>query len=267
MASSSKPIPPRALGHAPADKRIDILKQVARCGSISEAARVSGVSYKAAWQAIHTLSGLAGTPVVQSSVGGPGGGGARVTPAGRRLLKAASWMDEARHQVLARVNALPGSAADAPEHPLNAPRTSMRNLLRCQVQALHSAHAQDPLVRVQLRLSGGGALYSLITRESAELLGLSPGLPVLALCKATAVRVQPAPSAEASPASIAHALDQPNQLAGRIERIARGALQDEATLLIDGMPLSGFAARPNHLRAGSRAVALIDDSAVVIALG
>lgn len=264
MATSPKPIPSRALGHAPADKRIDILKQVARCGSISEAARVSGVSYKAAWQAIHTLSGLAGTPVVQSSVGGPGGGGARITPAGRRLLKAASWMDEARHQVLARVNALPGSAADAPEPPLNAPRTSMRNLLRCHVQALHSADAQDPLVRVQLRLPGGGALHSLITRESAELLGLSPGLPVLALCKATAVRVQPAPPASAPPANDT---SQPNQLAGRIERMARGALQDEATLLIDGMPLSGFAARPNRLRAGSRAVALVDGSAVVIALG
>ena len=33
------------------DKRIDILRRIKETGSISEAARASGVSYKAAWQA------------------------------------------------------------------------------------------------------------------------------------------------------------------------------------------------------------------------
>lgn len=43
-----------------ADKRIDILRRIGDVGSISEAARRAGVSYKAAWQAIETLNNLAG---------------------------------------------------------------------------------------------------------------------------------------------------------------------------------------------------------------
>ena len=65
-----------ALGHALADKRIDILRQIGTYGSISQAARAVGVSYKAAWQAVDTLTNLAGTPLVARAVGGAGGGGA-----------------------------------------------------------------------------------------------------------------------------------------------------------------------------------------------
>ncbi|WP_395057766.1 winged helix-turn-helix domain-containing protein [Polaromonas sp.] len=68
-----------ALSHEPADKRIDILRLIGESGSISQAARDAGVSYKAAWQAIDTLSNLAGGMLVQRAVGGAGGGGA-LTP-------------------------------------------------------------------------------------------------------------------------------------------------------------------------------------------
>ncbi|HEY1229784.1 MAG TPA: LysR family transcriptional regulator, partial [Ramlibacter sp.] len=54
-----------ALGHAATDKRLDLLRRVGECGSISQAARDAAVSYKAAWQAIDMLSNLAGVPVVE----------------------------------------------------------------------------------------------------------------------------------------------------------------------------------------------------------
>ena len=60
------------LGQHSTDKRIDILRRIGAGGSISEAARQAGVSYKAAWQAIETLSNLAGTPLVMKAVGGSG---------------------------------------------------------------------------------------------------------------------------------------------------------------------------------------------------
>ena len=78
----------QALGYDMADRRIAILRGIAQSGSISQAARDVGVSYKAAWQAIDTLTNLAGVPLVERSVGGAGGGGARLTPAGERLLAA-----------------------------------------------------------------------------------------------------------------------------------------------------------------------------------
>ena len=89
-----------ALGHAAADKRLEILRRVAAVGSISQAARDAGVSYKAAWQALDTLSNLAGAPLVERAVGGAGGGGARLTPAGIDVLHAAEATARVREAVL-----------------------------------------------------------------------------------------------------------------------------------------------------------------------
>jgi len=50
------------------DRRIDILRRIADVGSISEAARSAGMSYKSAWQAVETLTNLAGTPIVVVTV-------------------------------------------------------------------------------------------------------------------------------------------------------------------------------------------------------
>jgi molybdate transport system regulatory protein len=63
---------PRRCGYDMADRRIAILRGIAQSGSISQAARDVGVSYKAAWQAIDTLTNLAGVPLVERSVGGAG---------------------------------------------------------------------------------------------------------------------------------------------------------------------------------------------------
>ena len=88
-----------ALGHGMADKRIDILRAIARTGSISQAARDVAVSYKAAWQAVDTLTNLAGVPLVERAVGGVGGGGALLTQQGQHLLALADALEQARQQV------------------------------------------------------------------------------------------------------------------------------------------------------------------------
>src|SRR6187551_2944109 len=100
-ASAALPIA-SALSHEPADKRIDILRLVGESGSISQAARDAGVSYKAAWQAIDTLTNLAGVPLVERAVGGAGGGGALLTTHGGHLLELADALDAARREVHAR---------------------------------------------------------------------------------------------------------------------------------------------------------------------
>ena len=100
-----------------------------------------------------------------------------------------------------------------------------------------------------------------ITQESAELLGLAQGMPVVALCKATAVRVAPAAGAAALGASPG------NQLQGPVMAIAPGASGDEVTLgLGGGVQLVGFAAPGCGLRTGQPAWAVVDETAVVIAL-
>ena len=57
-----------ALGHAVSDKRLEVLRRVGETGSISQAARDAGISYKAAWQAIDTLTNLSEAPLVDRTV-------------------------------------------------------------------------------------------------------------------------------------------------------------------------------------------------------
>jgi len=237
-----------ALGHATADKRVEILRRVAAVGSISQAARDAGVSYKAAWQALDTLSNLAGAPLLDRAVGGTGGGGARLTPAGEQVLRAAGELARARSAVLGRLQ------APAPALGAIALRTSMRNQLPAAVAALKP---KAGAVEVGLLLAGGGALVARITRESAQLLGLKKGLPVLALCKATAVAVQGGQLAD----GVA------NQLAGIVTRAPRAGGGEVALSLAGGLQLVGFAEPESGLRKGAQAVARVEPAAVVVALG
>jgi molybdate transport system regulatory protein len=244
-----------ALSHDPADKRIEILRLVGDSGSISQAAREAGVSYKAAWQAVDTLTNLAGVMLVERAVGGSGGGGATLTESGKKLLSAARLLDQARSRVFAALGAskdfLPGLSG-------MAVRTSMRNQLPCTVSKIE---VRGQIVRVHLALPGGQRLVSRITKASAELLALKNGQHVLALCKATAVRVTADPEAANDKTA------RPQVLAGQAVRINRDAAGDEISLQLDtGLQLVGFAEAGSGLKARARVNALVEESAVVIAL-
>ena len=265
-----------ALGQSSADKRIEILRLIGQSGSISQAAREAGVSYKGAWQAIDTLTNLAGVALVERAVGGAGGGGASLSEAGLQLLAAAGHLEQARNQVLARLQPGAGSVAGAGAlpalHQLSV-RTSMRNLLPCQVLSLKLtgqivqvtlAFAQSTSAGAPATAVPGMLLVSRITRESAELLALQPGLAVLALCKATAVGVMRG-ERKGAPASGKRATA--NLLSGRATRVSRGETGDEVSLTLDGgLQLVGFAPAASGIRVGNRVQAGVDEAAVVVAL-
>ncbi|MBW8723200.1 MAG: TOBE domain-containing protein, partial [Polaromonas sp.] len=220
-------------------------------------ARQAKVSYKAAWQAIDTLTNLAGVALVERAVGGSGGGGATLTPAGQKLLAVAGLLNETRSQVLAAFKSnellLPRAL---PALSNMSVRTSMRNQLPCQVDKLE---VRGQMARVHLELAGGASLVSRITKASAELLGLQKGQTVLALCKATAVAVTAQSPAATAPGAQA--------LNGQAVRVSRGATGDEVSLQLEGgLQLVGFAAAGSGLKVKSLVQALIDESAVVIAL-
>ena len=66
--------------------KIALLEAIDREGSISAAGRALGMSYKRAWDLVDELKRLLGAPVVDASPGGPRGGGAVLTEAGRHLV-------------------------------------------------------------------------------------------------------------------------------------------------------------------------------------
>jgi molybdate transport system regulatory protein len=247
-----------ALGHSISDKRLAVLRWVEQCGSISQAAREVGISYKAAWQAIDTLTSLSGAALVERTVGGTGGGGAQITAEGLRLLALADELASARQRVLAQ---FADGAALAGGLGL---RTSMRNQLPCTVTQMHSVDEAGPLVSAGLRTPGGQMLQATLTRESADLLGLRVGLEVLTLCKATAVHVCARESVDAA-SEWAHGRCA---LRGMVARISAGTERDEVSLALPGGGhWVGFAERPWRAVVGEEAVAWVASSALVIGLG
>jgi molybdate transport system regulatory protein len=68
--------------------KAELLEGIADTGSIAAAGRRMGMSYKRAWLLVEELNALFSGPLVDAAKGGAGGGGATLTPLGRRLLGA-----------------------------------------------------------------------------------------------------------------------------------------------------------------------------------
>ncbi len=67
--------------------RVTLLERIRICGSISEAARSMGMSYRHAWELVESMNRIAARPLVTTAVGGRGGGGAVVTSDGEEAIR------------------------------------------------------------------------------------------------------------------------------------------------------------------------------------
>jgi molybdate transport system regulatory protein len=67
--------------------RADLLEGIARTGSIAEAAKAMGMSYRRAWSLVQALNEGFGQPLIETTRGGVGQGGASLTPAGAEVLR------------------------------------------------------------------------------------------------------------------------------------------------------------------------------------
>ena len=74
--------------------KAELLEHISATGSISEAARLMGMSYNRAWLHVKTMNESFQEPVVNSSRGGTAGGGAELTETGKRALALYKQMEE-----------------------------------------------------------------------------------------------------------------------------------------------------------------------------
>ena len=66
--------------------KVRLLEMVAETGSISAAARRMEMSYRRAWLLIDELNEIFHIAVVETAAGGSGGGGAKITPHGKKVI-------------------------------------------------------------------------------------------------------------------------------------------------------------------------------------
>jgi molybdate transport system regulatory protein len=66
--------------------RVELLGLIDRLHSIAAAAKQMRMSYRRAWSLVRDINEAAGEPLVEVTTGGPGGGGANLTPRGRQAV-------------------------------------------------------------------------------------------------------------------------------------------------------------------------------------
>lgn len=163
-------------------RRIRLLEQIRAHGSISQGAKVAGISYKSAWDAIKDMNTLAEHPVLSSETGGKGGGGAVLTPYGERLLKIYSLLTQIERMA---VDALQDETTSLDSLLSVVARFSLQTSARNQFFAkVNALDFNDLNGKVCLTLHDDTYLYADITAASYARLGLKTEKEVLALIKA-----------------------------------------------------------------------------------
>lgn len=260
------------------ERRIVLLEQIGERGSITQAAKAAGISYKAAWDAIDAMNNLAPAPLVATATGGRGGGGTRLTDEGRRLIQAYRRIAGDYQRFLEGVNA----ALDDPDAGVTllqrlALRTSARNQFIGEVV---SVTARPVDAEVEIAIQGGVRLRAGITNESVDCLGLRPGRQVWALVKSVAVRIEPEASRPDSQgagargggsqsADAENAAPGLNRLCGEVQRITRSDGPAEVVIALEaGITVRGLIEaerlEPLGIIEQSRACALFEPASVII---
>lgn len=241
-------------------RRISLLKQIKQTGSISQGAKLAGISYKSAWDAINEMNQLADHTLVERATGGKGGGGTLVTHYGERLIQLYDLLAKIQQKAfdVLQDDALPLDSLLASISRFSL-QTSARNQLFGTVIKRHYQQVQQ---QIEVLLTDGKTrIKAAVTRQSAERLVLSEGKEVLILIKAPWIELTTQP--ETLP-------DSDNQLAGTISTIEQGQAQSEVLIqLADGQTLC--ATVPNRdiqqqsLEQGSEVTAFFNADCVIIA--
>lgn len=252
-----------ASGNFLGDTRIRLLEAIERSGSISQAAKLVPLSYKAAWDAVDAMNNLAEQPLVERAVGGRHGGGTLLTDYGRRVVAAYRAMETEYQQMLDRVSAGLADPETSDAHSLHrlvrsvSVTSSARNQFMGPVMSLRAGEVS---YEVGIRVDQRNEIVAQISRESAEQLRLAIGRELHAWVNASAVILFTDENVR---------LSARNQLWGEVQRIHEGPVAVDVVLALPaGRTVSAIITREGlaelALREGSRACAAFKASSVTL---
>lgn len=248
----------RGAGTSLTPQRARLLQALEAHGSISAAARAVGMSYKGAWDAIAALNRFVGEPLVNAETGGSGGGGARLTAMGRRVLAFHQALTALQQRLLAGADDA-GDLDQLLDRLGNLMlRTSARNQFEGTIHALQRGAVNSEVI---LDLDGGDRLTAIITNASVDTLGLRTGGSAIALVKSSFV-VLAAPGVRTSAR---------NALAGTVLSCREGAVNAEVELQLAGgrklvATVTNESVKELGIREGVQMLALVKSSHVILAV-
>ena len=239
---------------------LELLEHIDATGSISSAATVMGMSYKAAWEAVEQINNLSEQPLVERKAGGQKGGGTTLTPYGRRVVGAYRRLEQEREQIL---KSLGSSIDDFDEYYQLIRRydmkTSARNQFLGKVKKVKLGAINAEVV---VGIGGGDTLVAVITNESVEHLKLEIGSEVYALVKAPWVILTTSKDCKTSAR---------NELRGTVVRCLPGEVNTEVILELPGGKVvsaivTSESVKNLGIKVGAKACALIKASHIILAI-
>jgi len=167
------------------EKRIRLLEAIGEFGSITNAAKHVGLSYKAAWEAVDTMNNLSHSPLVIKITGGSGGGGTTLTFLGEEIVKNYAVLKHEYERFLQTLSSMSSFNMENIKHIQRiAMQISARNQLMGKIGEIKQAKVN---AEVHIVLKSGVILVSTITNTAVEELSLQIGDEVVGIIKASSV--------------------------------------------------------------------------------
>ena len=160
-------------------RMIELLRAIEQSGSINQATKQVGLSYKGAWQMIERANNLAPKVLITTTTGGSKGGGTRLTAAGLSLLKLFTRLELQHRQFLQELNQ---DLADDPDMLMLLKRlvikTSATNQLFGIITSIQTGAVN---AEVSVELKGGEQIVASLAVTELKRLKLSIGNDVVLL--------------------------------------------------------------------------------------
>ena len=239
--------------------RIALLVKIDELGSITQAAKAVGISYKTAWEMVNQINNLAAAPLVDRATGGKGGGGTTLTTAGREVLEQFRVVQEEHRKFLKNLDQRLGDTASLYQFLRRiSMKVSARNVFNGTVASIIKGAVS---AEVSLALKGDTVITAVVTNGAIDNLGLKEGMSAYGIIKASSVVIG-TDLAEAK-------LSTRNLLTGTIVKLVEGPVSCEVDLELPGgntisAVITDGSAKRLGLKVGGSATALFKASSVIL---
>lgn len=248
-------------GNSFASAQISLLEAIGNCGSISQAARQVGISYKTAWDRVNAMNNMSNGPLVTRTTGGSHGGGTELTELGRKVVDGFQAIQE-EHQVFIRQLGDKLHSLDDLANFIRGEsmKTSARNQFLGRVTQISPGAVNSEVV---LDIGSSRNIVAIITNDSLENLQLKPGSTASALVKASWILLSKDTNLKTSAR---------NHLTGKVSQISKGAVNSDICLdLGDSKSLSAIITNVSldemQIAEGDLVSALFKASSVILMAG
>jgi molybdate transport system regulatory protein len=204
------------------NRMIELLKAIDQSGSINQAAKQMGLSYKGAWQMLEKANNGAPQALLATAIGGSKGGGTVLTSAGKALLALFTRLERQHKEFIAELNR---SLSDDPDTILLLQRlevkTSTRNQLFGSVTAIDRTEVD---AQITVRLKGGERVVASFSTASLDELAIAVGDDAVLMINSADILLLTDPGLERISAR--------NRLFGKVMRIQHDIVDSEVIVLL-----------------------------------